>query len=137
MNKVVYCKPDDAVNFDLKKYMASIRKYVDISEEVVLEGLKELEQYQTVHNSRLTELAARLIYQYGTIELAEDYLNNHSDSSNMKFERLRRITGYLVGTLDRWNDGKRAEESERVKHTISEKDLIEKKKREQLDGYLK
>ncbi len=34
------------------------------------------------------------------------------------FERIRRITGYLVGTLDRFNDAKRAEESERVKHQI-------------------
>ncbi len=35
-----------------------------------------------------------------------------------KFERIRRITGYLVGTLDRFNDGKRAEEHDRVKHGI-------------------
>lgn len=34
------------------------------------------------------------------------------------FERIRRITGYLVGTLDRFNDAKRAEESERVKHGV-------------------
>lgn len=33
-----------------------------------------------------------------------------------EIERLRRITGYLVGTLDRWNDAKRAEERDRVKH---------------------
>lgn len=32
------------------------------------------------------------------------------------FERIRRITGYLVGTMDRWNDAKRAEERDRVKH---------------------
>ena len=32
------------------------------------------------------------------------------------FERIRRITGYLVGTLDRWNDSKQAEERDRVKH---------------------
>ncbi len=32
------------------------------------------------------------------------------------FERLRRITGYLVGTLDRWNDAKRSEEKDRVRH---------------------
>lgn len=32
------------------------------------------------------------------------------------FERVRRITGYLVGTLDRFNDAKRAEEHDRVKH---------------------
>ena len=35
-----------------------------------------------------------------------------------KFERIRRITGYLVGTLDRFNNGKRAEEKDRVKHSI-------------------
>ena len=34
-------------------------------------------------------------------------------------ERIRRITGYLVGTLDRFNDGKRAEEADRVKHNIA------------------
>lgn len=32
------------------------------------------------------------------------------------FERVRRITGYLVGTLDRFNNAKRAEERDRVKH---------------------
>ena len=35
-----------------------------------------------------------------------------------KFERIRRITGYLVGTLDRFNNAKRAEEKDRVKHHI-------------------
>ncbi|MDR0862727.1 MAG: anaerobic ribonucleoside triphosphate reductase [Oscillospiraceae bacterium] len=37
---------------------------------------------------------------------------------NVGFERIRRITGYLVGTLERFNDGKRAEEKDRVKHGI-------------------
>ena len=37
---------------------------------------------------------------------------------DIPFERLRRITGYLVGSLERWNDGKKAEEADRVKHTI-------------------
>ncbi len=37
---------------------------------------------------------------------------------DVRFERIRRITGYLVGTLDRFNNAKRAEESERVKHGI-------------------
>lgn len=36
------------------------------------------------------------------------------------FDRIRRITGYLVGTLDRFNDGKRAEEHDRVKHGVEE-----------------
>ncbi|MCF6464976.1 anaerobic ribonucleoside triphosphate reductase [Clostridium sp. Cult2] len=35
---------------------------------------------------------------------------------DIKFDRIRRITGYLVGTLDRFNDAKRAEERDRVKH---------------------
>lgn len=34
----------------------------------------------------------------------------------VKFERIRRITGYLVGSLERFNDAKRAEERDRVKH---------------------
>lgn len=35
------------------------------------------------------------------------------------FERIRRITGYLVGTVDRFNNGKRAEVEDRVKHGLS------------------
>jgi hypothetical protein len=34
------------------------------------------------------------------------------------FQRIRRITGYLVGTLDRWNNGKLAEEHDRVTHSV-------------------
>ncbi len=37
---------------------------------------------------------------------------------DVAFERLRRITGYLVGSLERWNDGKKAEEHDRVKHDV-------------------
>lgn len=36
----------------------------------------------------------------------------------VKFERVRRITGYLTGTLDRWNSAKKAEEKDRVKHSV-------------------
>ncbi len=34
------------------------------------------------------------------------------------FERIRRITGYLTGTVDGWNNAKRAEEKDRVKHPV-------------------
>ena len=37
----------------------------------------------------------------------------------VKFERIRRITGYLVGTMERWNGAKQAEEKDRVKHAVS------------------
>ena len=42
----------------------------------------------------------------------------HRVENGRPFERIRRITGYLVGTLDRFNNGKRAEERDRVKHGI-------------------
>ncbi len=41
-----------------------------------------------------------------------------TEDEHDQFERIRRITGYLVGTLDRFNDAKRAEESDRVKHSL-------------------
>lgn len=47
--------------------------------------------------------------------------NNDSVAQKMgkgiKFERIRRITGYLVGTMKKWNNAKQAEEKDRVKHT--------------------
>ena len=43
---------------------------------------------------------------------------NENYGQGVGFERIRRITGYLVGTLDRFNNGKRAEERDRVKHHI-------------------
>ncbi len=47
------------------------------------------------------------------------------ESGEAPFERIRRITGYLVGTLDHFNDAKRAEERDRVKHAVrSEMEMI-------------
>jgi len=42
----------------------------------------------------------------------------HRKEDGRPFERIRRITGYLVGTLDRFNNAKRAEEGDRVKHSV-------------------
>lgn len=49
------------------------------------------------------------------------YTRLHADENGIigkgvKFERIRRVTGYLVGTLDRFNDAKKAEVHDRVKH---------------------
>lgn len=49
-------------------------------------------------------------------------MNNNTNElvgTDVGFERIRRITGYLVGTLDRFNNAKRAEVNDRVKHGIS------------------
>ncbi|MCV3426530.1 anaerobic ribonucleoside triphosphate reductase [Campylobacter lari] len=43
----------------------------------------------------------------------------HRKEDDIKFERIRRITGYLVGTLDRFNDAKKAEVHARIKHDFS------------------
>ena len=44
--------------------------------------------------------------------------NAERAGKNVPFERIRRITGYLVGTMDRWNDAKKEELHDRVKHCL-------------------
>lgn len=52
------------------------------------------------------------------LELDGGYVNAKYSFSDIPFQRIRRITGYLVGTLDRFNNAKRAEEKSRVKHEV-------------------
>lgn len=52
------------------------------------------------------------------LEVEGEDVGIHYGYQTVPFDRIRRITGYLVGTLDRFNDAKRAEESERVKHGV-------------------
>lgn len=47
----------------------------------------------------------------------KDVKNAKTVGEGVQFERIRRITGYLVGTVDRFNNGKKAEEHDRVKHS--------------------
>ena len=47
------------------------------------------------------------------------------DYGDVGFEIIRRITGYLVGTMDNWNDAKSAEEADRVKHTMDSGEELE------------
>ncbi len=74
-----------------------------------------------------TELDAylnRAVQLYGrepqriSVKVDGDYVELDYEFSDQPFERIRRITGYLVGTLDRFNNGKRCEERDRVKHTL-------------------
>lgn len=50
------------------------------------------------------------------IMLDGDYVDLRYEYETVPFERIRRITGYLVGTLDRFNNAKRVEVGDRVKH---------------------
>lgn len=51
-------------------------------------------------------------------EDGENFIGRQAVVKPVQFDRIRRITGYLVGTLDRFNNAKRAEEADRVKHSV-------------------
>ncbi len=52
-----------------------------------------------------------------TVTLCDDgKVDVHYEGNGTKFERIRRVTGYLTGDLKSWNDAKQSEERERVKH---------------------
>jgi len=53
-----------------------------------------------------------------TLTIDEEHVDMSYIMRPVSFERIRRITGYLVGTLDRFNDAKASEESQRVKHNV-------------------
>lgn len=57
---------------------------------------------------------------FKTIDLTVDgeFVDVKYTYDNVPFERIRRITGYLVGTVDRFNNAKRAEVEDRVKHGL-------------------
>lgn len=52
------------------------------------------------------------------INIEGDYVDLSYEYEDRPFERIRRITGYLVGTLDRFNNAKRAEVLDRVTHEV-------------------
>lgn len=54
------------------------------------------------------------------LKIDNDFVDISYEFENIPFERIRRITGYLVGTMDRWNNAKTAEEHDRVKHGVGE-----------------
>lgn len=52
------------------------------------------------------------------LKIDGDFVDASYSFEYPKFQRIRRITGYLVGGMERWNDGKKAEEHDRVKHGL-------------------
>ena len=120
MKKIIYRNQNEVENFDLKRFVKSINKYAKVSEKDVKEALEDFDQYDTMHVSCLVEAGMKLIGERAGDEAMKEYFTEHETwFEEGKFERLRRITGYLVGTLDRWNDAKKAEEHARVKHCVN------------------
>lgn len=130
-NSVIFNRQSEIEKFDKKKFVDSIVQFGECNLTILEKGLEELSQYNPVHVSRLIELGINCLTDE---ESAKKYYERYYYPTQ-KFERLRRITGYLVGTLDRWNDGKKAEEAARVKHTISEKQKLEEKKKNEQAYY--
>ena len=52
------------------------------------------------------------------IKIDGDFADLNYEFEHVPFERIRRITGYLVGTMDQWNSATAAEEHDRVKHDV-------------------
>ncbi len=120
MKKIVYNHPTDTANYDATRFAKSLNKYAKISGKDIEKALEPFEQYETMHVSCLVEAGVNLISEKADEKTAKEYFDAHAKYFDEgKFERLRRITGYLVGTLDRWNDAKKAEEAARVKHSVN------------------
>ncbi len=119
MKNIIYFSQDDATKFDFDCFKKSLNEYANVPDDDIKKALKELDQYENLHVSRLVETGTLLIAKNSDEATAKKYYDAHDQYNGSKFERLRRITGYLVGTLDRWNDGKRAEEAARVKHSVN------------------
>lgn len=75
---------------------------------------KEMEQYVAYVQAKQPKRKLKSM----EIKLDGEYVDLSYEFEPMDFERIRRITGYLVGTLDRFNDAKRAEVEDRLKHSV-------------------
>ncbi|SFT82008.1 Anaerobic ribonucleoside-triphosphate reductase [Selenomonas sp. GACV-9] len=85
--------------------------------DVTIEGLSDVSEQEIVNYIDYVENETKEKVDTLRISAAEDdTVNIDYVLQPQKFERIRRITGYLVGTIDRWNDAKQAEEHDRVKH---------------------
>ena len=120
MKNIIYKNPSDAENFDIKRLVKSLARFTKVSEQEVKEALADFDHYDTLHVSCLVEAGTKLLSAKAGDKIAKEYFDQYTEYFDEgKFERLRRITGYLVGTLDRWNDAKKAEEHARVKHSVN------------------
>ena len=58
------------------------------------------------------------------VTVDDDFADLEYEFEPQPFERIRRITGYLVGSMEHWNGAKTAEEHDRVKHSTSEMETL-------------
>jgi hypothetical protein len=70
--------------------------------------------------NRAHELYPEKVIESIDLKLDGDFVDVDYHFADVPFQRIRRITGYLVGTLDRFNNAKRAEVQDRVKHGVTD-----------------
>ncbi len=100
------------------------------TDKITLDGVAVEVNYASDDDARVSEDEVRAYLKRGyekfphgkleslTLDVEGEDVGIHYGLAPVQFDRIRRITGYLVGTLDRFNDGKRAEERDRVKHAV-------------------
>ena len=71
-----------------------------------------------VYIRRIQEKYPDRIIKELTLTMDGEFVDIRYTYDTIPFDRILRITGYLVGTLDRFNNAKRVEESQRIKHQI-------------------
>lgn len=100
-------------------------------EERIVEGVRVSVSYADAGAAPVDDAEVRAYIERGnaqhphsavtalSLRVDGDEVDIRYELSPAPFERIRRITGYLVGTMDRWNDAKTCEERDRVKHGLA------------------
>ena len=91
-----------------------------LNENITVIGGKMSEKEQQAYWEHVQKENPNRLIRSLEITIDGEFVNLKYELVPVKFDRIRRITGYLVGTMDRWNNAKRAEERDRVKHGVVE-----------------
>ena len=93
-----------------------------VNERLTVDGVDVLVGYANEGDQHVTETEIRAYLERGALKVDGEDVDIRYELAPVPFDRIRRITGYLVGTMDRWNDAKTSEESDRVKHGVCRDD---------------
>lgn len=99
-----------------------------VNDRVMVDGVNVLVGYTNENDMHVNEDEIRAYLKRGALQHPNSAVTGLAllvdgedvgiryELAPVPFDRIRRITGYLVGTMDRWNDAKTSEEADRVKH---------------------
>lgn len=85
--------------------------------QVTIEGNDISDEELTIYLTQMQSKQKRKIVK-ATVIVGGEYIDVNYTFEEVPFERIRRITGYLVGTTERWNNAKQAELKDRTKHAV-------------------